>query len=213
MINHLYVSYFSVPWQKCPTLVSSRKVHLINGIAHVPCNQWTGMLVDLFRLIYVKSLHQIGRSMSALAENNSQLEYLSDKINRYYYSKIASWRNTGEVMSLSTIDSNKELLPPCMLLSLNSLFTNHRLAHDPRYRLTLFLKEIGVPLNQTIMLFKQEYSQNGNLTCRCTHTWEKHKKKIEYYIRHTYGMLGSKKNYQMPSCVWMQVCSLLVLRI
>lgn len=197
--------YFSVPWQKCPSLVSSHKVHLVNGIARVPCNQWNGILVDLFRLIYVKSLHHIRRSMSALNEKNSQLEYLNDKINRYY-SEVASWRNNGEEISLKTIDSNKELLPPCMLLSLNSLFTNHRLAHDPRYRLTLFLKEIGVPLNQTLMLFKQEYSKSGKLASGCTHTWEKHKKKIEYYVKHTYGLLGSKRNYQMTSCVLMQVC-------
>lgn len=188
--------------------MSNRSVHLVEGIANVPCNQWNIVLVDLFRLIYINSLHTIHRSMSALAENNLQIQYLSDKINNYYNSKISFWKNVGEEISLEKLDLNKQLLPPCMLLSLNSLFTNHRLAHDPRYRLTLFLKDIGVPLEQTLILFKHEYSKCGTSESTCTHTWEEHYKKIEYNVRHTYGTVGSRKNYQMTSCVLMQVCSM-----
>jgi len=167
------------------------------------------VLVDLFRLIYIKSLCTIRRSKSALAENNLQVEYLSDKINKYYSCKIMFWKNSEE-MSLEKLNLKKQLLPPCMLLSLNSLYTNHRLAHEPRYRLTLFLKHIGVPLEQTLILFKQEYSKCGNPKSICTHTWQKHYKQIEYNVRHTYGTLGSKKNYQMTSCVLMQVRSMYV---
>ncbi|XP_060853428.1 DNA primase large subunit-like isoform X1 [Rhopalosiphum padi] len=202
--EHCSIHSIEVPWQKCPTLVSNRKVHLNQGIATVPCNQWNSVLVDLFRLIYIKSLHKIRRSMSALNNNNLQIEYLKEKINGYYNSKIAFWKNIDEQISLEELTLNKILLPPCMLLSLNSLFTNHRLAHDPRYRLTLFLKDIGIPLEQTLMLFKQEYSKCGNLISTCTHSWDEHHKQIEYNVRHTYGMLGSKKNYQMTSCVLMQ---------
>jgi len=150
----------------------------------------------------------IRRSMSALAERNLQVEYLCDKVNSYYSSKINVWKNITEVMSLEKLDLKKQLLPPCMLFSLNSLFTNHRLAHDPRYRLTLFLKDIGVPLEQTLVLFKQEYSKCGNPGSTCVHTWEEHYKQIEYNVRHTYGTVGSKRNYQMISCASMQVCSI-----
>lgn len=188
--------------------MSNCKVHLIEGIAIVPCSQWNNMLVDLFRLIYIKSLHHIRHSMSVFAENKLQVEYLSDKINWYYNTKVAFWKNINEEISLEELNVKKSLLPPCMLLSLNALFTNHRLAHDPRYRLTLFLKDIGVPLDQTIMLFKQEYSKCGNLGSTCTHNWEEHYRQIEYNVRHTYGTVGSKKSYQMISCSSMQVCSL-----
>lgn len=200
--------YFSVPWQKCLTLVSNQDVHLIEGFAIVPCNQWNNVLVDLFRLIYIKSLSHFSRSKSALPEKNVQIEYLSDKVNQYYYSKINILRKFNKQISLEEFETKKLLLPPCMFLSLNSLFKNHRLAHDPRYRLTLFLKEIGVPLDQTLMLFKQEYSksENPHSTCTCTHTWDENYKRIEYNVRHTYGVVGSKKNYRMTSCLLMQVC-------
>lgn len=180
-------------------------MHLTQGIAIVACNQWNSLLVDLFRSIYIKSLHTICRSMSALDSKSLQIEYLNDNIKKFYNSKIAFWKNVGEPIFLEELNSNKILLPPCMLLSLNSLFTNHRLAHDPRYRLTLFLKDIGVPIDQTLMIFKQEYSKSGNQKSTCTHSWEEHYKKIEYNVRHTYGIVGSKKNYQMPTCVLMQV--------
>jgi len=143
--------------------------------------------------------------MSALDNTNLQFEYLNEKLNRYYNSKIAFWKNMDKQISLEELNLNKILLPPCMLLSLNSLFTNHRLAHDPRYRLTLFLKDIGVSLDQTLKIFQQEYSKCGNLKSTCTHSWDEHKKQIEYNVRHTYGMVGSKKNYQMTTCVLMQV--------
>lgn len=186
--------------------MSNHKVHIIEGIAIVSCNQWNDLLVDLFRSIYVKSLFHICRSMSSLAENNLKVEYLRDKINCYYNSKVAFWNKINEVVSLENLNQNKQFLPPCMSLSLNLLYTNHRLAHDPRYRLTLFLKEIGVPLNDTLMLFKNEYSKCSTSGSTCTHTWEKHYKSIEYNVRHTYGTVGSKKTYQMPSCLVMQVC-------
>lgn len=144
--------------------------------------------------------------MSALSKNSLQVEYLSEQINKYYYSEIVSWKNTNEVMNLEELNSHKKCLPPCMLLSLNSLFKNHRLAHDPRYRLTLFLKEIGVPMDQTLLLFKEEYSKCGSLESTCTHTWENHYQQIEYNVKHTYGMVGSKKIYQMTPCATMQVC-------
>lgn len=185
--------------------MSKQQVYLSEGIATVPCNQWNSLLVDLFRISYIKSLFYIRRSMSALAENNLQVEYLNDKINTYYNSKVILFNNLNESISLKEINLKKQLLPPCILLSLNSLYTNHRLAHDPRYRLTLFLKEVGVPLDQTLMLFKQEYSKCGNAGSTCTHTWEEHCKKIEYNVQHTYGKLGSKRNYQMTSCAVIQV--------
>lgn len=195
-----------MPWQKCPTLVSELKVHLIQGIAIVPCNQWNSLLIDIFRLIYNQSLRYIHRSMSALPNNSLQVEYLSEQINMYYNSNIVSWKNTNETMNLEELNSKKKCLPPCMLLSLNSLFKNHRLAHDPRYQLTLFLKEIGVSMDQTLLLFKQEYSKIGNLESTCTHTWENHYQQIEYNVKHTYGIVGSKKIYQMTPCAIMQVC-------
>jgi len=186
--------------------MSNRKINLIEGIAFIPCNQWNNLLVDLFRLIYTKSLHHICRSMSSLAEHNLQIQYLSDKINTFYNSKIASWKNINQSLSLEELMNNKNVLPPCMLFSLKSLFVNHRLAHDPRYRLTLFLKDIGIPLEQTLSLFKEEYSKCGNSGSTCTHNWDQHNKKIEYNIRHTYGTMGSKKNYSMTSCTLIQVC-------
>lgn len=200
-----FILYFAVPWQKCLTLVSNRKVQLYSGIAIVPCHHWNSILVDLFRLIYIKSLQNICLTMSTTAENELQVKYLCDQIKWYYNSKVTFWKNFNEQISLEELNLKKKLLPPCMLLSFNSLITNHRLAHDPRYRLTLFLKDIGVPIDQTLMLFRQEYSKCSNPGSTCTHTWEKHYKKIEYNIRHTYGMVGSKKNYQMTSCTLMQV--------
>lgn len=144
--------------------------------------------------------------MSSLAEKNLQVEYLADKINKYYYSKVDFWKNTNKQVCFEELLSKKELIPPCMLLSLKSLFTHHRLAHNPRYQLTLFLKDIGVPFAQTLMLFKKEYSKCENSGSTCVHTWEGHNKKIEYYTKHTYGLVGSKKNYNMTSCALIQVC-------
>lgn len=186
--------------------MAGRQINLIDGIAIVPCNQWNTVLIDLFRLIYIKSLYRIRRSVSALAENNLQTEYLQDKINWYYNNKIAFWKNIDQQTSLDELILKKQLLPPCIRLSLNSLIANHRLAHDPRYRLTLFFKNIGIPIDQTLALFEQEYSKCGNLKSACTHTWKEHYKQIMYNVQHTYGLVGLKKNYQVTSCAEMQVC-------
>ncbi|XP_050535856.1 DNA primase large subunit-like isoform X2 [Daktulosphaira vitifoliae] len=193
-----------VPWQKCLTLMIEYKVFINNGIATVPCKFWNKLLVDLFRFIYTKSLYQISRNNSSLYERDLRLEYITYRINTYYNSKVKYWKNKVCDVAISEICKNNHLLPPCMLLSLDSLFSNHRLAHDPRYRLTLFLKEIGVPIEQTLELFKQHYSMSHNQGSVCTHSWDEHHKKIIYNIKYTYGQLGTKKNYRMQSCIFIQ---------
>ncbi|XP_050440714.1 DNA primase large subunit-like [Adelges cooleyi] len=198
------LEHITVPWQKCLSLMTEYKVFITKGHACVPCKFWNGLLRDLFRLIYYKSLYQIRRCCSTLPESDLRLDYITNRIDMFYNSKVAFWRNNIENVTFEELNINRHLLPPCMSLSLDSLFSNHRLAHDSRYLLTLFLKNIGVPIEQTLEMFKQQYSMIDNQGSTCTHTWNEHHKQIIYNVKHTYGMVGSKKNYNMQSCSFIQ---------
>ncbi|KAI8494084.1 hypothetical protein Bbelb_284310, partial [Branchiostoma belcheri] len=64
---------------------------------------------------------------------------------------------------------------------------------------TLFLKEVGLPVQEALSFWKQEYSRPG---CGegCTHHWDRDGRRYTYNIRHLYGLEGSRVNYRSHCC-------------
>jgi DNA primase large subunit len=97
--------------------------------------------------------------------------------------------------------------PPCMSNSLKGLRTHHRLCHQPRVQLTLFLKSIGLRVDDCLRLLQEEYSKPAcqGQAHKCAHSWQKDSSRYIYGTRHLYGLEGSRKNYSSHSCGSIQV--------
>lgn len=91
-----------------------------------------------------------------------------------------------------------------VLLSIMSECTIPLSSHS-QIQLTLFLKEVGLPLNEAIHFWKQEYSQNATEEASCSHDWVREEKRYAYSIRHLYGLEGAQKNYRAHCCQSLQV--------
>lgn len=96
------------------------------------------------------------------------------------------------------------LFPPCMSHVQRLLRTNHRLRHHSRIQYTLFLKEVGLPVHEALMFWRQEYSHLPSNKKSCSHDWSRDEARYSYNIRHLYGLEGSRINYRGHSCQSLQ---------
>lgn len=103
------------------------------------------------------------------------------------------------------VDEERRFFPPCMFHLLNVLRENHRLAHIWRYNFSLFLKDIGLTLEESTEFWKNEYSQCCSAGSSCTHSWQQNERKYRYSIRHLYGLEGAKIEKSCKSCKHIQV--------
>ncbi|KAH9490003.1 hypothetical protein Btru_036233 [Bulinus truncatus] len=109
-------------------------------------------------------------------------------------------------LSLPSLSSNAPMFPPCMNQLMKVLRQCHRLKHHDRIQLTLFLKELGLPLHDALLLWKHEYSKHDSVGSH--KGWVGNEKRYIYNIRHLYGLEGGRINYRAHSCHFIQGRSL-----
>ncbi|KAG9393135.1 DNA primase large subunit PRIM2 [Carpediemonas membranifera] len=86
--------------------------------------------------------------------------------------------------------------PPCITAMFHALLENHKLYHHGRFQLYLYLKGIGMPMEEAINMMRtlMVHAKSGiDVTG--------FQKNYEYNIRHSYGKEGSRKSYGAMSCM------------
>ena len=81
--------------------------------------------------------------------------------------------------------------PMCMRQLQETLSATHHLRHYSRLQYNLFLKELGVPVEEALLFWRRSFS---------TMTDDKFNKEHRYNIRHGYGLEGRRLNYPAKSC-------------
>lgn len=115
---------------------------------------------------------------------------------------IDYWRSRRDVVAPKTEFSFKgsklyerpDLWPLCMRILLSRLESTGYLAHGERLQLGLFLKRLGMSLDEQLQFWYKFAVDNVGMS------WEEFEKKGGYYIKHIYGVVGSKKDYEAPKC-------------
>lgn len=190
--NRCNIHNISLNFKYCLTLIGKRQVELQNGVAVLPCGLWIQYLIHLFS---VNLKNRIVKTNLVMLKSDPRIMELLAKLRN---DLPLSNTNTNILLSRE-IDSTSEYFPPCMLNLHQSLRKSHRLSHAQRFHYSLFLKDIGLPVEQAIDFWRAEYRQQPNQHS-CCHNWEKDEKKFLYGIRHMYGLEGGRKNYTSVSC-------------
>lgn len=68
----------------------------------------------------------------------------------------------------------------------------HHLRNRGRVQYTLFLKAIGITAEDAIEMYKKEFTEKIDEAA--------FEKEYTYIFRHLYGLVGSKKVHDVPSC-------------
>lgn len=99
----------------------------------------------------------------------------------------------GEKVNLADLDFySRKSFPPCMKSLFTALRNKHHLKHFGRLQLGLFLKGLGLSMDEAYTFWKQEFTKKMDT--------DKFEKGYGYNIRHMFGKEGKKQDYKPWSC-------------
>ncbi|KAM9364253.1 LOW QUALITY PROTEIN: DNA primase large subunit [Pholidichthys leucotaenia] len=186
--------FYKVPFQDALDLVRTRKVYLKAGFAYIPHQDIVTIVLNDFRTRLSKALALTARSLPAV-HSDERLEPLLNHLSHAYVGQDYSiQKNVGKI-SLEQIDSlSGKSFPLCMRQLHQALRENHHLRHGGRMQYGLFLKGIGLSLEQALQFWRSEFIR-GKVDA------DKFDKAYAYGIRHMFGKEGKRADYTPYSCM------------
>ncbi|XP_069873350.1 DNA primase large subunit isoform X2 [Dipodomys merriami] len=128
-------------------------------------------------------------------QSDERLQPLLNHLSHSYTGQDYSAQGNSGKISLDQIDSlAAKSFPPCMRHLHRVLRESHHLRHGGRMQYGLFLKGIGLTLEQALHFWKQEFVK-GKMDP------DKFDKGYSYNIRHSYGKEGKRTDYTPFSCM------------
>ncbi|XP_063235291.1 uncharacterized protein LOC134538162 [Bacillus rossius redtenbacheri] len=194
--------HLRVPFQMCLPLVRRREVDLCEGHALVPCGKWKELLSSLFETHWLLGSREMRGSgvVSDAMEDPRVAAMLREAERRVGASVSVARRAPGSALRACDVDAESAFFPPCARHLHGRLRATHRLPHEARRRYTLFLKAAGVPVDQALLFWREEYSRPRDGCSGCAHSWQRDARRYTYGIRHTYGLEGGRYDYGTPAC-------------
>jgi len=191
-------AWYRVPFEDVPELVRNRKVYLVKGSAYVPQEHIASLVVGLFRSRLSKALAVTARQWgSKIAPMEMErltpiVEALSTRhLGATDYSQDRGAAGTVTLANLDELASKS--FPLCMQTVFAKLKEEHHLRHFGRMQLGLFLKGIGLTLEDAMAFWKSEFTKRMPA--------EKFDKQYSYNVRHNYGKEGKRQDYTPYSCM------------
>ncbi|KAG9231840.1 eukaryotic and archaeal DNA primase, large subunit-domain-containing protein [Amylocarpus encephaloides] len=188
-------SYFKVDWERVPELVENRRVFLKAGHAYVPGREQLSMVVAEFTGKMDKALELTSRALPRLDEDD-RLSPILTHLSQNFTTPDAKYSTTstslpGADISARNIDALSASFPLCMQNLHRSLRRDAHLKHYGRLQYTLFLKGIGLNLEECLVFWRSSFSK---------FTDDVFNKEYRYNVRHAYGDVGGDSNRRGNGC-------------
>ncbi|XP_077164053.1 DNA primase large subunit isoform X2 [Paroedura picta] len=146
------------------------------------------------RVDFPLSLKITARSLPAVQADERLQPLLGHLSHAYVGPDYNIQKNIGKI-SLEQMDAlSVKSFPLCMRQLHKTLRENHHLRHGGRMQYGLFLKGIGLTLEQALQFWKSEFIK-GKVDA------DKFDKGYAYNIRHSYGKEGKRTDYTPFSCM------------
>ncbi|KAF3051606.1 hypothetical protein E8E11_001432 [Didymella keratinophila] len=182
--------WFKVDWERVPVLVEQRRVFLKRGKAYVPQREQMSLVVAEFTKKLDEALELTSRALPRLDEDDRLAPILAHLSQNFTAPDAAYSSSDANIDGLNTITANSidtlsQNFPLCMRNLHMTLRENSHLKHFGRLQYTLFLKGIGLSLDECIMFWRRSFKLM---------TDDKFQKEYRYNIRHAYGDVGGDSN-------------------
>ncbi|XP_052469082.1 DNA primase large subunit isoform X2 [Carassius gibelio] len=149
--------FYKVPFQDALDLVRTRKVYLLAGNAYIPHHEIVTIVLNDFRTRLSKALAMTARSLPVVQSDERLQPLLSHLSHAYVGQDYSIQKNIGKI-SLEQIDAlSGKSFPLCMRHLHKALRENHHLRHGGRMQYGLFLKGIGLTLEQALQFWRSEF--------------------------------------------------------
>ncbi|OWM76226.1 hypothetical protein CDL15_Pgr009872 [Punica granatum] len=187
--------FYKVPFEEVPELVANRKVYIHKGYAYVAMNQVVSLVVTQFRSHLSKALILTNRKWTSTIreQEKDRLTPIVEALSTSYLGPDYSQPRESAEISIKDLDQiAKSSFPLCMRHLFEKLREDHHLKHGGRMQLGLFLKGVGLKLDDALAFWRAEFSQKVGA--------ERFEKEYAYGIRHNYGKEGKRTDYTPFSC-------------
>ncbi|KAK7995976.1 hypothetical protein PG991_015443 [Apiospora marii] len=178
-------NWFKVDWERVPDLVEGRRVFLRAGKAYVPSRESTSMVIAEFTKRLERSLELTARALPRLDEDD-RLTPILDHLSKNFITPDASYSSStssvpGADISAKNVDALSSSFPLCMQHLHRSLRRDAHIKHFGRLQYTLFLKGIGLNLEECLIFWRTSFHKITDDTFN---------KEYRYNVRHAYGDVG-----------------------
>ncbi|XP_006437991.2 probable DNA primase large subunit isoform X1 [Citrus clementina] len=187
--------FYKVPFEEVPELVAGRRVYIHKGHAYVAMHQVVSLVVTQFRSNLSKALILTNRKWTSTIreQERDRLTPIVEALSMSYLGPDYSQPKEFGEISIKDLDQlARSSFPLCMRHLFDKLREDHHLKHGGRMQLGLFLKGVGLRMEDALAFWKAEFSQKVGA--------ERFDKEYAYSIRHNYGKEGKRTDYTPYSC-------------
>lgn len=181
-------TWCKVDWERVPDLVEQRKVFLRGGKAYVPSREQQSMVVTEFTAHLERALEMTARALPRLDEDD-RLTPILNHLSKNFITPDAGYASSaapeGAEISARNIDNLSVHFPACMSNLHRSLRRDAHLKHYGRLQYTLFLKGLGLSLDECLVFWRTSFHKITDDTFN---------KEYRYNVRHAYGDVGGDSN-------------------
>lgn len=186
-----------IPFKFAARLIEKYEVELERGFAIITPDNAFIVIQELFGEILHLQNKNVERIYKQMVKQDARIEKLIDLLKEYnksteHYYKPEKTVATSKIDASNVEYLSKEYFPLCMSEILDGLKTKHQLKHWGRLQLGLFLKGIGMRLEDNILLFNNYLGKLSDSSKKIS--------EYKYYLEHMYGKRGKKTDYTPWSC-------------
>mmetsp|Transcript_3262 Transcript_3262/g.7999 ORF Transcript_3262/g.7999 Transcript_3262/m.7999 type:complete len:523 (+) Transcript_3262:26-1594(+) len=187
--------YFKVAFEEALELIKTRRVYIEAGYAYVPKSDIASIIVGAFRAQLSGALTATSKALPSLEEDTRLLPMLTNLSKQYLGSEYGNTGNKAvEAVTAAAVHQlATESFPMCMRHAHAHLMEHHHLKHGARMQYGLFLKGIGLTLEEAMLFWRSEFGKSMSM--------DKFEKNHAYNIRHNYGKEGKRTDYTPYSCM------------
>ncbi|XP_039279195.1 DNA primase large subunit [Nilaparvata lugens] len=187
--------YYQVPFVEVIDLVRKRNVFLKGGYAFITSNDFISVIIYVYRAFLAHELVVTCRKLPQIEAMDERVFRDLNQLPKSYTGKDFTVVDKAEVPIESLDSLSKTSFPMCMQHMHSTLRKEHHLRHGGRQLYGLFLKAIGVTLDDALRFWREEFTQKPEID------HDKFDKQYAYNIRHNYGKEGKRANYTPHSCM------------
>ncbi|KAJ9593453.1 hypothetical protein L9F63_014982 [Diploptera punctata] len=185
--------FYRVPFIEVQDLVRSRRVYISGGYAYVPSTDLISILSSVFRTNLAHGMALTVNKLPYLEGDERIFNLLKDLHHSYTGDEYVKKNNAGSV-HLEDIDTlSRHSFAPCMRQLHEHLRATHHMRYGGRMQYGLFLKGIGVSLEDSMKFWREEFTKMMDI--------DKFEKGYSYNIRHSYGQEGKRADYSPYNCI------------
>ncbi|ORY06696.1 DNA primase large subunit Spp2 [Basidiobolus meristosporus CBS 931.73] len=191
ILNFESEPFFEVDFEKVPDLIQRRQVYVRKGKAYVPMSDQAALVVNEFKNHLSQALEATAKALPRMDEDERLLPVLTNLSKQYNGREYTAQGISGQITS-ADVDNLTQHFPLCMKHLNAKLKEDGHLKHGGRMQYGLFLKGIGLSLEEALHYWRTSFYKMSD---------DQFQKGYAYNIRHNYGMEGRRTDYTPYSCM------------